>query len=186
MQHEQIMWHAKMNLEKYSDDALIAAGIDPARPTHAQLESAKATGVLRAWEEREEEGNLLTFGGASALWDLLKAAGNVTAFSNANAHIGVGDSNTAAANTQTDLIASTNKFRQPMEATFPTHTDGTTSGAHQIVFKSIFATGDANYAWEEWAVFNASTAGRMLNRKVESLGTKVSGAWTLTITLSLA
>jgi hypothetical protein len=74
-----------------------------------------------------------------------------------------------------------------MEATYPTHTDGTTSGSATITFRSVFGTGDANFAWQEWGVFNASTGGRMLNRKVESLGTKSSAAtWTFTVTITLS
>ena len=47
--------------------------------------------------------------------------------------------------------------------------------------------GDANFAWAEWGLFNASTSGRMLNRKVFSGGTKTSAeAWSLTISLTLA
>ena len=36
-------------------------------------------------------------------------------------------------------------------------------------------------------MFNGSSGGRMLNRKVEALGTKASGTtWALTVTLSIA
>ena len=74
-----------------------------------------------------------------------------------------------------------------METGYPSHTDGTGSGAEQCQWKAQWGTADGNFAWEEWGLFNASTGGRMLNRKVESLGTKASGSvWTLTVTLSLA
>ena len=78
-----------------------------------------------------------------------------------------------------------------MDATYPLHTDSDSSvGAKSIVFRSTFATGDANWAWAEWIIKNTTTAGttgRTLNRKVEALGTKTSAAtWVLTITLSLA
>jgi hypothetical protein len=76
-----------------------------------------------------------------------------------------------------------------MNSTYPLHTDGVTSGAASAVFQSTFGTAQANWAWQEWGIFNSATAstGRMLNRKVESLGTKTSAAaWTLTLTLSLA
>lgn len=154
---------------------------------HLRLEK-RWEGEEEPYEVIEREGNLLTIGGASALWELLIGSGAVSAFSNANAAIGVGDSTTAAADTQTDLQAATNKLRKAMDATFPTHTDSTgTAGSKSIQFKSTFGTSDANFAWQEWAVFNNVAAGRMLNRKVESLGTKTSAAtWTLTITLSLA
>lgn len=140
-------------------------------------------------------GNLLMYGGASCLWEALLGNGTATAgqtltyFNNAQAAIGVGDSSTAAAATQTDLQAASNKLRKAMDATYPQHTDATTSGAASIVFRSTFGSSDANWAWAEWAIFNSSSAGtgRMLNRKVESLGTKVAGTtWTLTVTLSLA
>lgn len=138
-------------------------------------------------ESIDREGNLLLIGGVSALWERLIATG-ITAFDNANAYIGVGDSSTAAADTQTDLQAATNKLRKAMDATYPAHTDSTgTAGSKNIVYRATFATTDANWAWNEWGIFNASTAGRMLNRKVESLGTKTSAAtWQLTVTLSLA
>lgn len=152
--------------------------------------------IVDPFDSIEREGNLLVIGGASVQWQTLIGNGTTTAgqaltyFNNANAALGVGDSTTAAADTQTDLQAATNKLRRAMDATYPQHTDTTgTAGSKSIVFRSTFATADANWAWQEWGVFNSPTAatGRMLNRKVESLGTKTSAAtWVLTITLSLA
>lgn len=104
-----------------------------------------------------------------------------TFFNNANSYIGVGDSTTAFAATQTDLVAATNKFRKAMDATYPQ------VAANVITFRSTFATADANFAWQEWGVFNAASAGVMMNRKVESLGTKTSAqSWQLTVTITLA
>lgn len=104
----------------------------------------------------------------------------ITPFNNANAYIGVGDSTTAYANTQTDLQAATNKTRKAMEATYPQR------AANVLTFRSLFGTGDANYAWQEWGVFNGSSGGSMLNRRVESLGTKTSAqTWQLTVTLTV-
>lgn len=103
----------------------------------------------------------------------------VTAFNNANAHIGVGDSTTAFAAGQTDLQAASNKTRKAMDATYPSGT------SNVITFRSTFGTSDANFAWNEWAVFNASSGGTMLNRKVESLGTKTNTqTWQFTVTLT--
>jgi hypothetical protein len=135
----------------------------------------------------EGAGNLLVYGGASALWQRLIGTG-VTAFDNGNAYLGVGDDSTAAAATQTDLVAATNKHREAMDATYPVHSDGTGSSSNAtITYKSTFETGDANFTWSEWALFNASTSGRMLNRKVFSGGTKTSAdAWSLTVTITLA
>lgn len=103
-----------------------------------------------------------------------------TPFNNANAHIGVGDSATAHAVTQADLVASTNKVRKSMDATYPT-----VSG-NVLTYRATFGTGEANFAWNEWGVFNAASSGTMLNRKVEALGTKPNTqTWQFTITLTV-
>jgi hypothetical protein len=172
------VWIGRATVDKYAGDW-----------NAAQIDSGMA-GV--PYERVIGTPQLLTYGGASCLWECLIGNGTTTAaqtltyFNNGNAYIGVGDSTTAAAATQTDLSASSNKLRKAMDATYPQHTDATTSGAASIVFRSTFGTSDANYAWNEWAIFNGSSGGRMLNRKVESLGTKASGSWVLTLTLTLA
>jgi len=97
------------------------------------------------------------------------AEGPPTPFNNANAHIGVGDSSTAFNVNQTDLQAAVNKVRVGMDPGFPT------LNANAMAFQSTFGTAVANFTWAEWATFNASSAGVMLNRKVESNGTKQSG-----------
>lgn len=104
----------------------------------------------------------------------------VTAFNNANSYIGVGDSSTAFAAGQTDLSAASNKLRKAMDATYP-------QGATNVLtFRSTFGTSEANFAWNEWGIFNASSGGTMLSRKVESLGTKTSAqTWQFTVTLTV-
>jgi hypothetical protein len=146
----------------------------------------------------EDEGNMLMYGGASCQWQTLIGNGTTTAgqaltyFNNTNAAIGVGDSTTAAAATQTNLqgaASPTNRIRKGMNATYPQHTDATTSGAASIVFQSTFSTSEANFTWNEWGLFNSATdgTGRMLNRRVVNLGTKTSAAaWDFTITLTLS
>lgn len=170
--HDAIRWHCHTTIQKYHGDST-----DPSN----------------LFETVEVDGNLLLYGGVSCLWQTLigngtgTAAQTLTYFNNGNAYIGVGDSATAEAATQTDLQAASNKLRKAMDATYPQHTDATTSGAASIVFRSTFSTSDANYAWAEWGVFNGSSGGRMLNRKVQSLGTKTSAAtWVFTVTLTLA
>jgi hypothetical protein len=173
--HDGQMWRCHTKVERFHGDST-----DPAD----------------LYDVQEVDGNLLVIGGASIQWQTLIGNGTTTAdqeltyFNNARAAIGVGDSSTAAADTQTNLQAATNKLRKAMDATYPLHTDTEgTAGSKSIVFRSTFATGDANWVWNEWGLFNSITdgVGRMLNRKVESLGTKTSAAtWVLTITLSLA
>ena len=104
----------------------------------------------------------------------------VSAFNNANTYIGSGDSTTAFAASQTDLQAATNKLRKAMDATYPQRS------ANVLTYRSTFATGDANWAWQEWGIFNASSAGTMMCRKVESLGTKTSAqSWQMTATITI-
>ena len=177
--HDAIQWRCTWTVEKYHGDW-----------TAEQFARGEAPAP---YEVTLREGNLLMYGGASCLWQCLigngtgTAAQTLTFFNNGNAYIGVGDSSTAAAATQTDLQAATNKLRKAMDATYPQHTDATTSGAASISFRATFGSSDANFAWAEWGVFNGSSGGRMLNRKVESLGTKASGAtWVFTVTLSLS
>ena len=177
-------------------DALgLATYAELAAFTADQQLTALITCGLEPYDVVEHEGNLLMYGGASTQWQTLIGNGTTTAdqaltyFSNARAAIGVGDSTTAAAASQTNLQAATNKLRKAMDATYPLHTDGVVVGAASVAFRSTFASAEANFAWQEWGVFNSATdaTGRMLNRKVESNGTKASGAsWQFTATLSLA
>lgn len=133
------------------------------------------------FERNVVEGNLALIEGIADVLDLLIGAGG-TAFSNANARLGVGDSTTAAAATQTALQAATNKLYKAMEASYPQRSNQT------ITFRSIFASGEANFSWEEFSVMNGAdeTTAKNLNRKVTASGTKVSGqVWTLDLQLTL-
>jgi hypothetical protein len=164
MAREKGRWAVRWRLSKYHEDisAWLASGRDEAS-FHA---------AHQPYEVRELDGNLLVNVGIQLLLDkLIGAAGTV--FDATNAYVGVGDSTTAAAASQTDLQAATNKLRKGMEATFPSRSGQTMS------WKASFGSAEANFAWQEWGIFNASTAGTMLNRKVESLGTKATGTWTL-------
>ena len=122
----------------------------------------------------------MTDAGRNAMVQATIGAGG-TVFNNANTYIGVGDSTTAFSAAQTDLQAATNKLRKAMDATYPS------GGSNVITFRSTFATTDANFAWQEWGIFNASSGGTMLSRKVESLGTKTSAqTWQFTVTLTFS
>jgi hypothetical protein len=131
------------------------------------------------YETLKGQGNILVNAGIALLEDLLIGAGG-TAFNNTNARLGVGDSTTTVSAAHTDLQAATNKFRKAMDATFPSRSSQT------LTFRSTFTTGEANFVWNEWGIFNAASAGTMLNRKVESLGTKTSGSWQLTVTITIS
>ena len=104
---------------------------------------------------------------------------SATAFNNANAYLGVGDSSTAFAASQTDLQAATNKLRKGMDATFPQQS------ANVITLQATFGSSEANFTWNEFGTFNASTSGTMLQRKVSALGTKSAGqTWQFQVVLT--
>ena len=127
----------------------------------------------------EFEGNLLLNEGITALQNLLIGAADAS-FGNANTYIGVGDSSATTAASQTGLQAVTNKAYEAMEATYPQISSQTTT------WRAIFESADANYAWREFTIVNASTdAGDNLNRKVSAQGTKASGqTWTVDVSLT--
>lgn len=122
----------------------------------------------------------LTTAGRNFLAASIVADGPPTPFDNSNAYLGSGDDDTAFNASQTDLIGS-NKLRKGMEVGYPQRTDNV------LTFRSLFGTSEANWDWEEWAVFNASSSGVMLSRKAETLGSKTSAqSWLLTATLTVS
>lgn len=137
-------------------------------------------GLAGAPIEVHEADNLLVNAGIQLMLDkLIGAAGTV--FDNSNAYIGIGDSSTAAAASQTDLQAASNKVRKAMDATYPSRSGQT------MTWRCTFATGEGNFAIAEAGIFNAAAAGTMLNRVVQSLGTKTSATTlqlTMTVTIS--
>lgn len=108
------------------------------------------------------------------------AIGQGTFFNAANARLGVGNGTTAFAVAQTDLQGSS-KLRKVMDSGYPTITPP------KVTFKSTFNQTEANFSWHEWGIFNAATGGVMLNRVVESNGTKQSNqTWVLEVEITFA
>lgn len=127
------------------------------------------------------KGNLLLNGGINVAWGLVCGAGG-TAFNNANAYIGVGDSTTSAVATQTGIQASTNRLNNPMDATYPL-----AAASQAEVWRSTFTSSLANFAWNEIVVSNANDFVHGLNRLVQTMGTKASGAtWVASLTITLS
>lgn len=118
----------------------------------------------------------LTSVGAAVAASLFAGDGDVAAFGSSQAHIGVGDSNTAFSTAQTDLQASTNKFRKAVSSvvgSFP---------SAQRIYSATFDTSEANYAWLEVGLFNALSADQMAIRKVITLPTKTNTeTWTVNL-----
>lgn len=122
---------------------------------------------------------------SSATAPLAKAmiGASFTALNNANAHIGIGDSTTAANKSQTDLQASTNKTYIGMDATYPT-----ISGS-AVTFQVTAGSAVANYVWNEFLICDASpgTAWARFVQTVNGGVAKASGqTWTLQVTATMA
>jgi len=119
----------------------------------------------------------LTNDGAEAIAELLIDTG--TAYTNANAHIGVGNGTITFDKTHSDLQGASNE-RGGMDSGYPQ------IDVAKLTFRSTFGENSANFDWEEWAVFNDVTAGTMLNRVVEDNGTKVEGhVWEFTVEITV-
>jgi len=134
------------------------------------------------YEVVETAPNLFLTAGITEVLRLATTTGTPTSFSASNARLCVGDSTTPAAAGQTDLQASTNRFRQLVDA-------APSVSGNTVTFVATFAQGVANFAWAEIGVANASSGGAMWSRTVPAgtLGTKTSAAtWVLNWSLSIS
>ena len=175
---EHANWQMKARLLKYKED------ITPFAKEGREAEFHK---LFKPYETIEQEGNCLLNSGIDEMWDIITGVvtgiGHVFTVSAAYVTIGVGDDDTVAAAAQTDLQAAenagTHKVYKGMETSYPTST------TQKVTFKSSFGADDGNFAWKEWVVKHA-TSEVCLNRKVESLGTKSTGTWTLEVDITLS
>jgi len=170
---ERALWQPKFKIFKFADMNSHSSEV-------VAREYFAGNKDMRPYEIVCFEGNLLLNAGITSMLQLITGTGSPTAFSNANARTGVGDSTTAAAATQTGLQATTNKTYKSMDLSFPSVSSQT------MTFQSTYATGDANYAWEEFTIDNGATANVAINRKVNSSGTKSTGTWTLQVAITLS
>jgi len=183
-------WDAHASVAKYSPDQVAWAaakmGYEPQGHRLSLLFRDPEDGVV------EEGGNLMVTAGLNLLTSLLEG-GAGTPFAHADAIVGVGAGTTTALIGDTALTDdnTSNAYYQQADSSYPTQSNGT------ITCNCTFASGNANFAWQEWCLATGSggiTAGDhlsaaatgvvMLNHKVTSLGTKASGAsWVFTATI---
>ena len=161
---EHVAWEVHWRVEKFLSktlDDVLSSGEKP-------------------YEVCSDVQNIILDTGANEMLKLIGGVSGAVAFSAANAKIYVGDDATAEAASQTGVLATTNKAYAAMDSGYPSVSGRT------IVFRASFNDSSANFAWRESAVTNGSGVGAIsMNRKVSSLGTKVTGTWTLQITISL-
>ena len=170
---DKAFYETQWIVRRFADDAAFQAGT-PTPVVDGAGQALPAESVI--------DGNLLLNEGIAELWDLVIGAGTPTSFANANAYIGVGDSSTAAAASQTGLQASTNKAYVGMEAGYPSRSNQT------VTWRAVFGTSTGNFAWQEFTVANGnSDSADNLNRVVSNQGTKASGqTWTVDVAITLS
>lgn len=175
---EKIGWHARWRIDKFHDPENKIA-----RALRAGLSVFDAQQLFRnAYLGFEEfEANIALNEGLQELIDLICGLGSPTKWDNANARLGVGDSNTAESASQTGLQGASKAFKA-MDSGYPQRSGQTCE------WRATFGPAEANFSWQEFTVVNAADdSGKNLNRKVADKGTKTSGeTWTLSLQITFS
>jgi hypothetical protein len=188
-QSEKGVWYAQAHVDKYSQDQTdwVYHQIPFQRIQGHHFERHRLVpedGVA------DSDLNLLTTNGVNRMLNLLIAAGG-QGMTNTATRLGTGNGVGTAAAGDTDLSAaagSANRWFQVMDATFPS------VATNVLTAKATWATGDGNYAWNEWGldigtptVTSGNTVNALLfNHKTSAaLGTKATGSWVLTVTVTI-
>jgi hypothetical protein len=176
--HEFVKVMTRAIVDKRDDRYEDYLGILKAKGLSVYEAETKAGNDIAPYETVEGDYNAMVDNGINALL-LLLVGGGGTAYNNANARLGVGSSATAWGTTQTDL--QTILAKVAMKATYPV------TGTKKQTFAADFVGTSGDGAWQEWCITNSASANTgLLNRKVESLGTKSGGTWTLTVDFALS
>jgi hypothetical protein len=192
MSLDGIKWSPYAHVAKYSPEVVRELteflGYEPTAADYKRL-------AIKPNDEAESYGNLLTTAGLNRITNLIIGEGSLQAFDDSHAVIGVGATSTAATVSDTALAANAGN------AWYQAANGGVSASNGVITAISTFASGDANFAWNEWCwvvvtgtitasntlTSVGSTGEQMLNRKVASMGTKASGAsWVFTTTVTLS
>lgn len=188
---DSVLWKPEVVIHKYEPDTVAWAqqklGFEPKYADFERL-------GIRADDFAYSSGNNLVTVGRTRITTLITGGGG-GALTSVLGFCGVGNSTTAFAAAQTNLQGQTaGAWYRGLDGAPNIATPG------QIQCSSTFATGEANFAWEEWcwgvvasgtvtaanAIASVGTTPTMLNRKVQTLGTKASGAaWTLLATVTI-
>lgn len=142
---------------------------------------------VKPYDSVEAVGNGLTTAGLNRMTAVLIGS-NLNTLDSTRARLGVGDDVTAFNVADVDLSTGANQFYRVLDATYPQQANGAMS------FKATYADAEANFAWQCWGIDVgappvASGAGVnpvLINRKVTPFGTKASGSWVLSVSITLA
>ena len=205
---DRFLWHPVFRVEKYR--GVWVPGAVP-------------------YEVVEGEGNVLTGRGANSLWQRIVDGGATTNAWDGHlgesdttpwrgAYLAVGTGTTAATATDTDLgsAGTANSYYMTMVDGWPKYTEGVAlntalgslTGPGSVDFRASFATGVANFTWNEWALgaigtnpnedggdgtaVNFTDTGgtfdnRIISRKIKAFGPKTSAdTWIFNVSCSLS
>jgi hypothetical protein len=175
--YEIIRYKPKWKLHKFKDpENKISKVLGAGAPIDKVAEQFPGS----LYETTEFPGNVALNEGLQELIKLISTLSTSTAWSNAAARLGVGNSTTAASAAQTGLIGS--HLYKPMDATYPQRSSQT------AIWRTTFSGTVANFAWYEFSVCNTATnSGKNLNRKISTKGTKGAGeSWTLELQITFS
>ena len=181
---EHLNWHVVASVAKWDFETLDRLGL-----LNEQADALRSEGVQPYADGIWDRGNILCNAGINRMLNLLIGGGG-QAFNNANTRLGTGNGSSAAAATDTDLSAAAganNRYFCVADATYPS------VSAQTLTLQSTFTNANGNYQWTEWGIDNGTVSGTtvvapLLNHKIPSpnLGTKTSGSWALTVTLTIS
>ena len=192
--HDGINWKAYAKVAKYSPEQVAWAtarrGYEPSGDELRTLFAEPEDGYAEAF------GNILVTVGLALITNLLIGGTTAGSIKNAQAICGVGATSTAANIADTALGSDgASAYYQQADSTYPSRSNGVMSS------QCTYASGNANFAWAEWCWASCTsgsiTAGATLasvatgvvmwNHKIQSLGTKSSGAsWVFSSSITLS
>lgn len=190
MQTDKIEWKMHARVLKYEPGQVLAAEAKLGRKlTVADVHRMSGSGLLVPDDIVEIPGNATVDVGKQRLGDLFTGTGQ--AFTTARGVTGVGNSSTANASNMTALQGAS-QFYKGLDGA-PNSVTGSVSAS------TTFLGSEANFDWNEWcwaiataaptanaSFATATTSGVMINRKVQTLGTKaVNAVWTLAASVSI-
>lgn len=158
---EHSQWKITWRVDKWHDTARKLAGFEP---DEVVIESQ----------------NIILDSGANEMLKLIAGIGG-TAYSSANSYIYVGTDSTAENAAQNGILATgANRAYAKVDTGFPT-VEGRT-----LTYQASFGEDIANFEWNEVSIVNGTGPNAVaMNRKVKSIGTKVTGTWMLKIDITL-
>ncbi|WIC88873.1 minor tail protein [Rhodococcus phage Shagrat] len=203
MSTDGLKWWPTIEVIKYDARSTAALTRDLGHaPTGPELRELERLGLIAPDDVVVCEGNILVSVGIDRITSLIVGAGGGT-LTSTTGFIGVGATNTAAAIGNTALAgdnnASTARYNG-LDGGFPTRST-TTATNDTINASATFGSGIAEFVWAEWCIGMVSsgtvtpgsaraslgTTPIILNRKVDSLGTKGAGStWTLAAKIVLS